>query len=44
MMSPKYFHYKQGICGEINSANPLKRDYERTFYPSKIFNSDATYY
>jgi hypothetical protein len=25
-------------------VDPLKRDYERTFYPSKILNSDPTYY
>jgi len=35
-MKEHYIHQKYLI--------PLKRDYERTFYPSKIFNSDATYY
>jgi hypothetical protein len=34
----------QGICDQINSNYPLERDYERTFYPTSVFNSDPYYY
>ena len=34
----------QGICDAINSNYPLDRDYERTFYPTTVFNSDPDYY